>query len=117
LRPTGLHSSQFTILQVLSRMGELSQGQLAEVLAMDSTTLTRTLAIMRRNGWITERRGDDRRQRWLQLSRAGETQLKRATPLWEQAQAQLRAQLGDAAWEQLFHLANRVTNIVTSQGV
>jgi DNA-binding MarR family transcriptional regulator len=98
-------------------MKELSQGQLAEVLAMDSTTLTRTLAIMQRNGWISERRGDDRRQRWFQLSRAGETQLKRATPLWEQAQAELRAELGDAAWEQLFHLANRVTNIVTSQGV
>ena len=43
LRPLGLRSSQFTILQVLSRAGEVLQGQLGEMLAMDSTTLTRTV--------------------------------------------------------------------------
>jgi hypothetical protein len=33
------------------------------MLAMDSTTLTRTLAIMSRNSWITRRYGKDRRER------------------------------------------------------
>src|SRR5260370_24378475 len=46
LRPLGLRSSQFTILQVLSRAGEMTQGELGRMLAMDSTTLTRTLEIM-----------------------------------------------------------------------
>src|SRR5438128_6905963 len=78
LRPLGLRATQFTILQVLSLAGEVSQGQLGEMLAMDSTTLTRTLEIMDRCGWIGERRGEDRRERWLRLAKAGETQLKRA---------------------------------------
>jgi DNA-binding MarR family transcriptional regulator len=47
LRPLGLKATQFTVLQVLSRTGEVPQGQLGEMLAMDGTTLTRTLLIMR----------------------------------------------------------------------
>src|SRR5437899_2633383 len=81
LRPLGLRSTQFTILQVLSRAGEMSQGQLGEMLAMDTTTLTRTLEIMSRHGWIAERRGEDRRERWLRLAKAGETKLNRALPV------------------------------------
>src|ERR1700704_5389899 len=57
LRPLSLSPTQLTILQVLSRAGEVSQGHLGEMLAMDSTSLTRTLAIMVGPRWITERRG------------------------------------------------------------
>src|SRR6267378_69648 len=63
LRSLGLRATQLTILQVL---------------AMDSTSLTRTLAIMGRQRWITARRGKDGRERWLGLSSAGEAQLRRA---------------------------------------
>ena len=115
LRATGLRSSQLTILQVLWRGGEMSQGMLASILAMDSTTLTRTLSIMRRHGWIAERRGDDRRERWLRLTKSGETQLKRALPLWEETQARLRRRLGDEAWQNLFQLTNQVADAVTNQ--
>jgi DNA-binding MarR family transcriptional regulator len=115
LRATGLRSSQLTILQVLWRGGEMSQGMLASILAMDSTTLTRTLSIMRRHSWIAERRGDDRRERWLRLTKSGETQLKRALPLWEETQARLRRRLGDQAWQNLFQLANQVADAVTNQ--
>src|SRR5216683_808510 len=78
LRPLGLRATQFTILQALSLAGEVSQGELGEMLAMDSTSLTRTLAIMQREGWISARRGKDRRERWVRLSSAGEMQLRRA---------------------------------------
>src|SRR6202171_2594227 len=70
LRPLGLRATQLTILQVLSRAGEVSQGQLGEMLAMDSTSLTRTLAIIGRQGWVTVRRGKERRERWLRPAKA-----------------------------------------------
>ena len=116
LRPLGLRSSQFTILQVLWRAGEMPQASLGEILAMDSTTLTRTLAIMRRRGWIAERRGRDRRERRLRLAKGGEKQLSRALPLWEKTQARLRSQLGERTWENLFQLTNQVTKVVTAKG-
>ncbi len=116
LRPLGLRSTQFTVLQVLSRAGEVSQGQLGEMLAMDSTTLTRTLEIMSRQGWITERRGEDRRERWLRLAKGGKTQLNRALPVWEKVQSRLRRQLGDQAWTNLLQLTYQTTDIATTLG-
>jgi DNA-binding MarR family transcriptional regulator len=116
LRPLGLRATQLTILQALARAGEVSQGQLGEMLAMDSTSLTRTLAIMRRQGWITERRGEDRRERWLRLSKGGEMQLRRALPVWEKVQSRLRRRLGEEAWNNLLQLTYQVTDLVTTQG-
>jgi DNA-binding MarR family transcriptional regulator len=116
LRPLGLRASQLTILQVLSRAGEVSQWQLGEMLAMDTTSLTRTLAIMRREGWIAERRGEDRRERLLRLARGGEKQLTRVLPVWERVQSRLRSQLGKRAWNNLLQLTHQVTRVVTTQG-
>ncbi len=116
LRPLGLRSTQLTILQVLSRTGELSQRQLGQLLAMDSTSLTRTLAIMSRKGWITERRGEDRRERRLRLSDAGEQQLKRALPAWEKVQSRLRHQLGSQSWNRLMQLSRQLASFATIEG-
>jgi DNA-binding MarR family transcriptional regulator len=116
LRPVGIRATQFTILQTLSLAGEVSQGQLGEMLAMDSTTLTRTLVIMGRHGWIAERRGEDRRERWLRLAKTGETQLNRALPSWEKVQSHLRDQLGEHAWKNLMQLTNQVTTLATNRG-
>jgi DNA-binding MarR family transcriptional regulator len=116
LRPLGLRATQLSILQVLSLASEVSQGQLGEMLAMDSTSLTRTLAIMVRQGWIAERRGKDRRDRWLRLSAAGDAQLRRALPVWEKVQSRLRRQLGDQAWNNLLQLTRQVTGLITTKG-
>jgi DNA-binding MarR family transcriptional regulator len=115
LRPLELRATQLTILQVLSRTGEVSQGHLGELLAMDSTSLTRTLAIMIRRGWITQRRGKDRRERWLRLSSAGESQLRRALPPWEKVQSRLRRQIGKRAWNDLLQLTRQVTGLITTK--
>src|SRR5580700_8859914 len=89
---------------------KIPQGKLGEILAMDSTSLTRTLAIMIRRGWITERRGEDRRERWLHLNRAGESQLKRVEPVWEKVQSRLRHQLGTHNWNSFLELTQQLTS-------
>jgi DNA-binding MarR family transcriptional regulator len=80
---------------------------------MDSTSLTRTLAIMGRNGWIEKRRGKDRREWRLQLSSAGEEQLAAALPYWENAQSRLRKLLGRSQSSELSRLSNLATSAVT----
>jgi DNA-binding MarR family transcriptional regulator len=116
LRPLGLRATQLTILQVLARAGEVSQGQLGEMLAMDSTTLTRTLDIMRRHGWTTARRGKDKRERRLRLAQAGELKLNRALPVWDRVQSRLRRQLGEKTWKSFLQLTNQVTDLLTTEG-
>jgi DNA-binding MarR family transcriptional regulator len=111
MRPTGLRITQFTILQTLARTGEVKQGRLGEILVMDSTSLTRTLRIMLQQGWIAERRGEDQRERWLKLSKAGEAKLKIATATWEKVQARLQAKLGEAGWKNVMQWTNQVTGM------
>lgn len=112
LRPLGLTGTQFTILQVFSFTGEIPQGKLGEILAMDSTTLTRTLKIMSGHHWISTRSGKDRRERWLRLTPSGEAEFRRALPRWEKVQKQLHAQLGEGRWKTLMNLINEVTSTV-----
>jgi DNA-binding MarR family transcriptional regulator len=110
LRPAGLRGTQFTILQAFSIAGEVTQRQLGWILAMDSTTLTRTLTIMSRNGWIAKQRGEDRREWRLRLSKAGGAKFKEALPYWEKAQKDLRRELGDDLSESLTKLTQKITN-------
>jgi DNA-binding MarR family transcriptional regulator len=109
LRPQGLRATQFTILQALSLTGEISQGDLGELLVIDSTTLTRTLRVMRARGWIEERRGKDRRERWLKLSAAGRLQFKRASVPWQKLQTRLRSRVGSANWNKWLGAATEIS--------
>jgi DNA-binding MarR family transcriptional regulator len=112
LRAADITITHFTILQALTLAGEVPQGRLGEILAMDSTTLTRTLEIMIRHGWVTTRPGTDRRQRWLSISKSGKTKFNQALPHWEGAQAELRAKLGEKRWNSLNTLIHQVTSAV-----
>jgi DNA-binding MarR family transcriptional regulator len=116
LRPLGLTITQFTILQALSFAGEITQGKLGEVLAMDSTTLTRTLEIMSRRGWIAKHYGTDRRERRLRLTRAGQAERDRAVPHWRSTQEKLRVRLGKQRWDDLIKLINDTTSMIAEQG-
>lgn len=113
LRPLGLRATQFTILQALSLAGEVTQRRLGQILAIDSTTLTRTLDIMSRRGWIAKQQGQDRREWRLRMTRAGESQFERALPGWQEVQSRLQSQLGSDRWEKLLSLTNIVTSEVT----
>src|SRR6266403_4248955 len=50
--------------------------------AHDSTTLTRTLRLLRKQGWIHARLGKDRRERLFSLTGAGKRQMAMAQPHW-----------------------------------
>ena len=109
MRSAGLSATQFTLLQVLGHTGEITQGRLGESLSIDSTTLTRTLATLRREKWIAIRSGMDRRERLISLTASGHGKLKISLPQWERAQERLRRILGEHRWGELGELLMRVT--------
>lgn len=113
----GLRSSQMSLLQVLARAGERTQGELGRMLAMDSTTLTRTLAIMARQGWIVKRRGEDRREWRFRLAPAGKAKLDAALPRWEHVQETVRRKLGSERWNALLTIADDVTTAVAEERI
>jgi len=101
LRKAGLEITQYGLLTALAKVGEANQKRLSAGFAMDSTTLTRTLGLLRKQGWVRARRGKDRRERLFSLTAAGSRQLAAAQPHWEQAERRLRNQLGVAGWKNM----------------
>ncbi len=109
LRKAGLEITQFGLLTALATTGETNQKRLSVGLAMDSTTLTRTLGLIRKQGWVRVRRGKDRRERLFGLTRAGKRQLTAAQPCWERAEHRMRQELGDAGWKSMKETVSRMT--------
>ena len=86
LAPTGLRATQVTLLVALEKAGPIPFTRLAAALGMDRTTLTRNLKPLLAAGLLVETRGEDARQRLLQLGDAGRTRLEAARPHWRRAQ-------------------------------
>src|SRR5256886_11391506 len=98
LQGTGLRATQFTLLQALEQLGAASQRALGRLLALDATTLSRTLPPLERAGWIRAAAGRDRREVRWSLTPAGLRRLAGAPPPWERAQERLRPGLSAKRW-------------------
>ena len=109
LRKAGLEITQFGLLTALAATGEANQKRLSAGFAMDSTTLTRTLALLLKQDWVRVRRGDDRRERLFRLTPGGTRKLAEAHRHWKQAEKRLRRELGDAGWKSMKQTISRIT--------
>ncbi|MDF1837783.1 MAG: MarR family winged helix-turn-helix transcriptional regulator [Planctomycetota bacterium] len=85
LGPVGLRNTQFSALAVLTQMGPTPVSRLAEVMAMERTTLTRNLKPLERDGLVEQSVGEDRRQRIVKLTRSGRAMYAKALALWQTA--------------------------------
>src|ERR1700678_3774953 len=101
MRIAGVEIAQFGLLTALAAVGEANQKRLSAGFAMDSTTLTRTLGLLLKQGWVRARRGKDRRERLFSLTGAGRRQMAMAQPHWERAERRLRKELGGAGWKNI----------------
>src|SRR2546430_14548537 len=112
MRPSGLRVTQFSILGTIARMGEANLRQLEDTLAIDQTTLTRSLNLLERGGVIERVPRPDGRIKAMRLTSKGRRALEVARPLCAQAQSKVMLQLGTKSWADaqrrlayLFHVA------------
>ena len=102
MRPAGLTSGQFSILMSLNRPAPPTIGNVAELLAMDRTTLTANLKPLERRGLVGIRvDAADRRNRRLVLTAAGRRHLIAALPAWENGHATIEPILAGANADRL----------------
>ena len=118
LRPVDLTITQFTLLTTLAEMPEAPRiSDLVEALAMDQTTLSRTLKLMEEGGLITRKEGADRREsRWV-LTARGRSKRRQALPHWTAAQKDLETLLGLADARQLAATAFSIGERLTAAGL
>src|SRR6267142_644992 len=98
LRPRGLRVTEFSILAAIARLGEASLKQLEDDLAIDQTTLTRSLSLLERDGVIERASHPDGRVKAMRLTAKGRRALEVARPMWAQAQGKVLRALGTKAW-------------------
>ena len=97
LRPVGLTNGQFSLMMSLNRPEPPPMGPVANLLAMDQTTLTAALKPLQRRGWVNITPGTkDKRSRLLSLTAEGKSVLAAAVPIWQSTHAALEDKLPDA---------------------
>lgn len=101
LAPSGLRVMQFSLLAHLASVDEATLTRLAEVRAIDRTTLTRNLTPLERDGLVAVIAGADRRTRIVRITIAGRAAMRRAFPYWREAQQQIITGLGSERFDAL----------------
>ena len=77
LAPSGLKITMFRVLRRLSDAGSPTITELAELVELDRSSLSRNLKILQRDGLVYFKGSDDERSKVVQLTPAGKAALKR----------------------------------------
>jgi DNA-binding MarR family transcriptional regulator len=111
---SGIEPTQFNLLVAIRLAGPVSMLQLAGHVGLERTTLTRNLALLRRDGLVAMKTGKDARQHLLSLTETGRRALQKMLPRWRQAQKAALATLGNEDFTQLlkaFSLTDKFTKL------
>jgi DNA-binding MarR family transcriptional regulator len=95
LTPSGLRTTQFSILAKLRRLGPMTINALAAEMVMDRTTLGRNILPLERDGLVIVEQGRrDRRSKELRVTEAGEARFRAGMKGWVEAQRQFEKAFG-----------------------
>jgi DNA-binding MarR family transcriptional regulator len=99
LLPLGLEATQFTLLAAIAANPSRSVTEMADRLALERTSLSRNLSLLRRRGLITAGPGRGRSVPYA-VTPEGEAMIAAALPLWRNVQEALESQVGESSWLQ-----------------
>ena len=111
LRPVGLTITQYTLLNAIGHYEPESIVQLAHMLDIERTTLSRNLSLLEKAGLVHlgEQGGD--RKRELLLTSRGIKKLEEAYPLWSRVRSKVEALFEGEEFAELGHLLRRVKDV------
>ena len=98
LAPVGIKSTQFSILSEVDRgsvEGPVTMCELATAMVMDRSTLGHNLKPLERDDLVTLRlSADDRRKRYVELTKKGRLMLRKSRRLWQHAEGRFESIFG-----------------------
>jgi DNA-binding MarR family transcriptional regulator len=116
LKPTGLRTTQLTVLFTVGIHGKSTVTELTEAMMMEHTSMTRALDVLKRQGLIESVPDDeDKRKRIISLTAEGERMLEIAAPLREQAQAKMISELGSEDLYKALELISKMAAAAQNQ--
>lgn len=94
LASVGLKTSQFNVLVAAVNREESRPAELAKVLAMDESTLSRNVERMCAKGWLRLEPDEDRRSHLIKATERGLALIRKSYPAWQRAQEEVSRRLG-----------------------
>jgi DNA-binding MarR family transcriptional regulator len=95
LKPCGLRITQLSMLAKIANNPAITVSELAKLLFMEQTTVSRNLQVLEKSGYIClESEMTDHRIKRIKISDFGVSKMNEAIPLWDQAQLEMERILG-----------------------
>jgi DNA-binding MarR family transcriptional regulator len=108
---TGIRSTQFTILIGVAKVQPIAISALGAILVIDSTTLTRSLAKLQKQGLLAVSKRGKRRQRLVSLTDGGVKALEDSLPGWRAAHERFVKAVGADFWIAFRGELERLANV------
>jgi len=96
LAAEGIKVTQYSLLVTIGSGEDKTLSELALVMDMERTTLTRNLEPLETQGWVKTKPGGDPRSRLVGITAAGRRKVEAVLPLWRKAQREVEATLGES---------------------
>jgi DNA-binding MarR family transcriptional regulator len=94
VKSLGIKGTQFSLLGFIQRDGPIKPTDLANIMGLSTSTLSRNMQPLIAQGWLALGQGIDGRSRILKITPTGRQMFLRAAKRWQQAQSSLGEQVG-----------------------
>jgi DNA-binding MarR family transcriptional regulator len=94
LAKAGVKGTQYALMGHVLKLGPIRPSDLAQVMRMDASTLTRNLKPLVEAGWLCVEQGADARSRSITITEAGQAKWVEARRYWKAAQQWINDTLG-----------------------
>lgn len=106
LKPFGISENQLTILFTIHQVRSIEQGKLGEILALERSSISRSIGLMVKNGWV--KRSSNYRPA-LELTPRGKEFVKVLIPVWEETMDELNSRFSPKVFDWVAKLENKVS--------
>mgnify|MGYP000503383045 FL=1 len=91
MTPFDLKVTQYSVMKKIVDKPNSTISEIAQMCDLDRTTLTRSLRILERDGWLEFVKAKDQREKRLQIKATKTSDFDRAQRAWQQVQKELSA--------------------------
>ena len=106
LAPCAVNLAQYSLMRRIERAGSPSLTELGRLAELDRSTVGRNVRVLQKMALVSMSSAEDQREAAVLLTPLGVKTLKRAGPLWDEAQRRIETTFGAERAQTLIELAS-----------
>jgi MarR family transcriptional regulator, transcriptional regulator for hemolysin len=108
LQKHGLYNAQWSIMYYLHKNGVKTQSEIMNYFLVNAPTITRTVKRMEENGWVSRVPGQDKRERYIDLTAEAKKKYKEIEETVSEHDVEMLANLTTEEKETLLNLLQKL---------